>query len=159
MSDSVPREIVLERERCVALVRELTAAPPGSRRTVASRNLAARVDLCVRAILVGDETATCVRGVVREAEERARVAEGTARKATEQANQAAQLLRDATAELVPLRVAAREYLLALRDAAAARAAYTRAPPGRMGQAAEAMTEADQRVARALDVLDRVTTKE
>jgi len=68
-------ELALERERCAGLVRELTAAPPGSRRTAASRNLAERVAACVRAIEVDDETATCARSLVREARERAKAAE------------------------------------------------------------------------------------
>ena len=68
-------DLALERERCAGLVRELTAAPPGSRRTAASRNLAERVAACVRAIEVDDETATCARSLVREARERAKAAE------------------------------------------------------------------------------------
>jgi hypothetical protein len=68
-------DLALERERCAGLVRELTAAPPGSRRTAASRNLAERVAACVRDILRDDETATCARASVREARERAKAAE------------------------------------------------------------------------------------
>jgi hypothetical protein len=68
-------DLALERERCAGLVRELTAAPPGSRRTATSRSLAERVAACVRAIEVDDETATCARSLVREARERAKAAE------------------------------------------------------------------------------------
>ena len=41
--DRLRADLALERERCAGLVRELTAAPPGSRRTAASRNLAERI--------------------------------------------------------------------------------------------------------------------
>lgn len=68
-------ELALERDRCAGLVRELTSAPPGSRRTAASRNLAERVAACVRGILRDDETANCARSLVREARGRAKAEE------------------------------------------------------------------------------------
>ena len=78
--DRLRADLALERERCAGLVRELTAAPPGSRRTAASRNLAERVAACVRDILRDDETATCARSLVREARERAKAAESDAER-------------------------------------------------------------------------------
>jgi len=68
-------ELALERERCVALVREIPACQPGAKATAARRWLDDRVAACVRAIEVDDETATCARSLVREARERAKAAE------------------------------------------------------------------------------------